>query len=46
VKAISLMLNLSTKTVEWHQGQLYRNLQIWDLAGLTRAALLIGLIDL
>lgn len=38
-------LNLSVKTVETHRAQLMQRLDIFDVAGLTRHALRIGLID-
>jgi DNA-binding NarL/FixJ family response regulator len=38
-------LNLSVKTVETHRAQLMQRLDIFDVAGLTRYALRIGLID-
>ncbi len=38
-------LNLSVKTIETHRAQLMQRLDIFDVAGLTRHALRIGLID-
>lgn len=38
-------LNLSVKTIETHRAQLMQRLEIFDVAGLTRYALRIGLID-
>lgn len=38
-------LNLSVKTVETHRAQLMQRLEIFEVAGLTRYALRIGLID-
>jgi len=37
--------HLSVKTVETHRAQLMQRLEIFDVAGLTRYALRIGLID-
>ena len=38
-------LHLSVKTIETHRAQLMQRLEIFDVAGLTRYALRIGLID-
>ena len=38
-------LNLSVKTVETHRAQLMQRLEIYDVAGLTRYAIRIGLIN-
>ncbi len=42
---IAARLNLSVKTVETHRAQLMQRLEIYDVAGLTRYALRIGLVD-
>ena len=42
---IAERLHLSVKTVETHRAQLMQRLEIFDVAGLTRYALRIGLID-
>ena len=42
---IATKLNLSVKTIETHRAQLMQRLEIYDVAGLTRYALRIGLID-
>lgn len=44
-REIAERLNLSVKTVETHRAQLMQRLDIFDVAGLTRHALRIGLID-
>lgn len=44
-REIAARLNLSIKTVETHRAQLMQRLEIYDVAGLTRYALRIGLID-
>ena len=44
-REIAERLNLSPKTVETHRAQLMQRLAIFDIAGLTRYALRIGLID-
>jgi len=44
-REIADRLNLSVKTVETHRAQLMQRLDIFDVAGLTRHALRIGLID-
>jgi DNA-binding NarL/FixJ family response regulator len=44
-REISEILHLSVKTIETHRSQLMQRLQIFDVAGLTRYALRIGLID-
>ena len=38
-------LKRNTKTAEYHREQLYRTLGIYDVAGLVRAAVHIGLIE-
>jgi DNA-binding NarL/FixJ family response regulator len=38
-------LHLSVKTVETHRSQLMQRLQVFDVAGLTRYAIRIGLVD-
>ena len=43
-REIAVTLNLSVKTVETHRAQLMQRLQIFDVAGLTRHAIRIGLI--
>jgi DNA-binding NarL/FixJ family response regulator len=45
-REISEVLHLSVKTVETHRSQLMQRLQIFDVAGLTRHALRLGLVDL
>lgn len=42
---IAERLNLSVKTIETHRAQLMQRLEIFEVAGLTRYALRIGLID-
>jgi RNA polymerase sigma factor (sigma-70 family) len=44
-REIAERLNLSVKTIETHRAQLMQRLEIFDVAGLTRHALRIGLID-
>jgi len=44
-REISEVLHLSVKTIETHRAQLMQRLQIFDVAGLTRHALRIGLVD-
>ncbi len=44
-REIAERLNLSVKTIESHRSQLMQRLEIFDVAGLTRYALRIGLID-
>jgi len=44
-REIAAALDLSVKTIETHRAQLMQRLQIFDVAGLTRHALRIGLID-
>lgn len=44
-REIAERLSLSPKTVETHRAQLMQRLAIFDIAGLTRYALRIGLID-
>ena len=44
-KGIALMLGISSKTVEYHRAKLMRRLKIWDVAGLTRAAIRNKLIE-
>ena len=44
-REISEVLHLSVKTVETHRSQLMQRLQIFDVAGLTRHALRLGLVD-
>lgn len=44
-REIAARLHLSVKTVETHRAQLMQRLDIYDVAGLTRYALRIGLID-
>ena len=44
-REIAERLNLSVKTIETHRAQLMQRLEIFDVAGLTRYALRIGLID-
>jgi DNA-binding NarL/FixJ family response regulator len=44
-REIAERLHLSVKTVETHRAQLMQRLEIFDVAGLTRHALRIGLID-
>lgn len=44
-REIAERLNLSVKTVETHRAQLMHRLEIFEVAGLTRYALRIGLID-
>jgi DNA-binding NarL/FixJ family response regulator len=44
-REISLRLHLSVKTIETHRAHLMERLQIFDVAGLTRYALRIGLVD-
>jgi DNA-binding NarL/FixJ family response regulator len=43
-KAIALVLNLSPKTVEYHRAKLMERLGIYDIPGLVRFALRVGLI--
>lgn len=45
-REIGGLLHLSVKTVETHRSQLMQRLQIFDVAGLTRHAIRIGLVDL
>jgi len=44
-KEIASMLFIAVKTVEHHRKKLYKTLGIYDTAGLTRAAIRIGLIN-
>lgn len=44
-REIAERLHLSIKTVETHRSQLMQRLEIFDVAGLTRYALRIGLVD-
>lgn len=44
-REIAERLNLSVKTIESHRAQLMQRLEIFDVAGLTRYALRVGLID-
>ena len=44
-KQIARDLNISVKTVETHRAQLMERLDIHDVAGLTRYAIVVGLID-
>lgn len=44
-REIAERLHLSVKTIETHRSQLMQRLDIFDVAGLTRHALRIGLID-
>lgn len=44
-KEIAGVLNLSVKTVETHRAQLMERLKIYDIAGLVRYALRVGLIQ-
>jgi DNA-binding NarL/FixJ family response regulator len=44
-REIAERLNLSVKTVETHRAQLMQRLEIFNVAGLTRYALRIGLVD-
>lgn len=43
-KGIALAMHLSPKTVERHRADLYKRLGIFDVAGITRAAIRTGLI--
>ena len=43
-KAIALILNVSPKTVEYHRAKLMQSLNIYDIPGLVRFALQVGLI--
>jgi DNA-binding NarL/FixJ family response regulator len=44
-REIAARLSLSVKTIETHRAQLMQRLDIFDVAGLTRYALRIGLVD-
>ena len=44
-KAIALVLKLSDKTVEYHRAKLMAHLNIFDIAGLVRFALRVGLVS-
>lgn len=44
MKQIGGILGISPNTVEWHRGELSKQLNIFDIAGLTRAAIRSGLI--
>ena len=44
-REIAVRLHLSVKTVETHRAHLMQRLEIFDVAGLTRYALRIGLVD-
>jgi DNA-binding NarL/FixJ family response regulator len=44
-KAIALILKVSPKTVEYHRAQLMTRLKIFDIPGLVRFALRVGLIS-
>ena len=44
-REIAERLHLSVKTIETHRAQLMQRLEIFDVAGLTRYALRIGLVD-
>lgn len=44
-KQIAAELGISVKTVETHRAQLMERLNIRDVAGLVRYAILVGLID-
>lgn len=44
--SMALLLGINDSTIEWHRAKLMRNLGIFDVAGLTREAILRGLITL
>ena len=44
-KEIARLLNLSPKTVETHRAQLMKRLNIYDIAGLVRYAMRVGLVS-
>ena len=44
-EAIADNMGLSPKTVEYHRLKLKQALKVWDVAGLTRAAIRVGLIE-
>ena len=44
-KGIALLLKLSPKTVEYHRMQLMQRLNIYDIPGLVRLALRMGLVS-
>jgi DNA-binding NarL/FixJ family response regulator len=44
-KAIAIILNVSPKTIEYHRAQLMARLKIYDVPGLVRFALHVGLIS-
>ncbi len=46
MKQIALGLSISVKTVETHRSALMTRIGVWDVAGLVRYAVKIGLIDL
>jgi DNA-binding NarL/FixJ family response regulator len=46
MKQIALGLGISVKTVETHRAALMTRIGVWDVAGLVRYAVKIGLIDL
>jgi len=44
-KQIAQLLDISVKTVETHRAQLMERLNIHDVAGLVRYAIIVGLIE-
>lgn len=46
VKSIAQELNISVKTVECHRANLKERLEIYDIAGLVRFAIKVGLVSL
>ena len=44
-KGMALALGISAKTVEYHRMGLMRELGIYDVAGLTRAAVRMGMVE-
>jgi DNA-binding NarL/FixJ family response regulator len=46
MKQIALGLGISVKTVETHRSALMTRIGVWDVAGLVRYAVKIGVIDL
>jgi DNA-binding NarL/FixJ family response regulator len=45
-KEIALRLKVSSKTIEFHRARLMERLGIFDIAGLVRYALRLGLVEL
>lgn len=46
IKALAVALEISPKTVEFHKHNLCKKLKTYDIAGLTRTAVLVKLIKI